>query len=84
MPFDRASLPATPFGTDGPFLAAILDRLDDIHDLLQRQAQPARPDDPAGAADVSEPAPPAQPDGAVAVQEPAPKRKYTPRKKRTP
>ncbi len=68
----------TPFGTDGPWLAAILDALGDIHDLLDVRlrlaepiAEPAPARRPAGVP-VREPAPDAPPPTAVPVAEPAP------------
>lgn len=58
----------TPFGTDGPWLAAILDVLHDLHDLLdERLPQAARTVRP-----VSEPAPDDRPTTAVPMSEPAP------------
>lgn len=73
----------TPFGTDGPWLAAILDTLGDIADLLD-----ARLPAPASAAGgeqgaggpvaVSEPAPANTREKATPVVEPAPDRKPAP------
>lgn len=66
----------TPFGTDGPWLAAILDTLGDIADLLDaRLLTPASADggEPASAGPVriSEPAPSRRPDKkATPVSEP--------------
>jgi hypothetical protein len=73
----------TPFGTEGPWLAAILDVLGDVHDLLEQrlpQAQkgPVRVTEPAPAparpavVPVSEPAPDVPPDQAQPVTEPNP------------
>jgi hypothetical protein len=58
-----------PFGVDGPWFAAILDVLGDLHDLLD--ARLPRPDQ-EGATRVTEPVPSAVPPGAVPVSEPAP------------
>lgn len=60
------------FGVDGPILAAILDVLGDIHDLLD--ARLPKPDGGGGGVPVriSEPAPAEQPPGTVPVSEPAP------------
>lgn len=64
----RAHLPQ-PFTADGPFLLAILDRLDDIHALLADRLPVPNGGEPV---EVQEPAPPAGPPGAVPVSEPAP------------
>ena len=59
-----------PFGTDGPWLAAILDVLGDLYDLLDaRLPQPEQGGEPVR---VEEPAPPVKPGKAVPIQEPAP------------
>jgi hypothetical protein len=60
------------FGTDGPLLAAIVDALCDLHDLLDERL-PA----PSGAASggpvrISEPAPAVPPPNTTSVSEPAP------------
>lgn len=68
MPRDRSTL-GTPLGVDGPWLAAILDVLDGLHDLLEERLPaptPARP--------VAEPAPAVEPKRATPVSEPAPAR----------
>lgn len=66
---ERSAL-GTPFGTDGPWLAAILGALDDLHDLLDDRLPKA----PASGepVQVNEPAPPVKPARAVPVREPAP------------
>ncbi len=51
-----------PFGTDGPWLAAILDVLGDLHDLIAARLP----------APVSEPDPTEAPPSVVPVKEPAP------------
>jgi hypothetical protein len=62
----------TPFGADGPWLAAIVDVLADLHDLLDaRLPQPANNDN-GGPVRISEPAPAGPPPKAVPVSEPAP------------
>lgn len=67
MTREGRSLPA-PFTADGPFLAAILDALDDIRDLLADRL-PAHRGEPVR---VEEPAPAATPGTAVPLREPAP------------
>jgi hypothetical protein len=66
-------LPAAPMGTDGPYLVAILDVLDDLHTLL-RDRLPQPPADPGdeAAQPIREPAPDEAPPAAIAVTEPAP------------
>lgn len=60
----------TPFGTDGPWLAAILGVLNDVYDMLDdRLPQAAASGEPVP---VTEPAPQMRPAKAVPVQEPAP------------
>lgn len=61
----------TPLGVDGPWLAAILNTLGDLYDLLDaRLPQPVEGDrEPAP---VEEPAPATKPSKAVPIQEPAP------------
>lgn len=62
---DRPYLP-TPFGTDGPWLQALVDAIYDLHDLIDARL-------PAGSTQpVAEPAPAGPPPGVVPVQEPAP------------
>ncbi|MCG5464221.1 hypothetical protein MED01_002386 [Micromonospora sp. MED01] len=76
MPRARPNL-GTAFGTDGPWLAAILDTLGDIADLLDaRLPAPASADGgepaPGGPVRISEPAPERRPDKtATPVSEPA-------------
>jgi predicted component of type VI protein secretion system len=60
-----------PFGTDGPWLAAILDVLNDLHDLIEARLPAAQGGEPSP---VAEPAPEATPANAVPVAEPAPAR----------
>lgn len=62
----------TPFGADGPWLAAILDVLNDLHDLLDDRLSKA--DASGEPVRVEEPAPQSEPVTAVPVQEPAPVR----------
>ncbi len=61
-------LPAAPMGVDGPYLAAIVDVLDEIKALLldrlpTQRGEPVR---------VEEPAPAVSPGTAVPIREPAP------------
>ncbi|WP_203822645.1 hypothetical protein [Paractinoplanes ferrugineus] len=65
---ERPSL-GTPFGTDGPWLGAILDVLADLHDLLDERLPRAGEGRPVK---VNEPAPEVPAQGAVPVSEPAP------------
>lgn len=58
----------TPFGVDGPWLAAILDVLHDVHDLLDARLPQLEQD----AASVSEPAPDVAPSRTEPVSEPDP------------
>lgn len=60
----------TPFGTDGPWLAAILGVLDDLYDMLDDRLPQA--DASGEPVPVKEPAPQRKPAEAVPVQEPAP------------
>ncbi|GGM27099.1 hypothetical protein GCM10011608_09860 [Micromonospora sonchi] len=66
----------TPFGTDGPWLAAILDTLGDIADMLDARLPAAASADgggPGRPVPVSEPAPESRPKReAVPVSEPDP------------
>lgn len=68
----------TPFGADGPWLAALLDAVSDLYDLLDaRLPHPAEADGggPASAVQpVAEPAPDSAPDRVVPVSEPEPAR----------
>jgi hypothetical protein len=78
---ERPSL-GTPFGTDGPWLAEILDVLGDLHDLLDarlprsdapsKTSEPAPAEAPSKAKPVSEPAPDVAPARAEPVEEPDP------------
>ncbi|GAA0494821.1 hypothetical protein Ade02nite_19660 [Paractinoplanes deccanensis] len=71
MARQRPSL-GTPFGTDGPWLQAIVDALGDIHDLLDaRLPQRVGVEAPV---EATEPAPDSPPVTAVPVSEPAPDR----------
>jgi len=60
----------TPFGADGPWLAAILDVLNDLHDLIDDRLPKA--DSSGEPVRVEEPAPQSKPPKVVPVQEPAP------------
>ncbi len=85
MAREGRNLPS-PFTADGPFLVAILDALDGIHDLLAARfaansdvkpvKEPAVPKAPATAVPVEEPAPAGRPgedeEEPVRVTEPAP------------
>ncbi len=73
----------TPFGTDGPWLAAILDALGDLHDLLDARlpvadvaarpvSEPAEDRPGREVVPMSEPAPDIPPDKAKPVAEPDP------------
>lgn len=64
----RPSL-GTPFGTDGPWLAALVDVLGDLYDLVDERLP--KPQQYEVRVPASEPAPDASP-GAVPVSEPAP------------
>ncbi len=66
MPRDRSTL-GSPLGVDGPWLAAILGALDDLHNLLDERLP--RPDGPVR---ITEPAPGRVPGRAVPVSEPDP------------
>lgn len=68
MPRTRPTL-GTPFGADGPWLAAILDTLGDIADMLDDRLPTSQGGEPVP---VSEPAPNPAPSRAVPVSEPAP------------
>ena len=71
MARERPTL-GVPFGAEGPWLAAILDVLHDLHDLIdERWPRPAGQDGD-GPVRVSEPAPAGPPPRAVPVSEPAP------------
>ncbi len=61
---DRSAL-GVPFGADGPWLAAILGVLDELHELLGQRLPVAD-----GPMRVSEPAPDQGPERAVPVSEP--------------
>lgn len=69
----RPSL-GTPFGTDGPWLAALLDVMHDVYDLIDaRLPQPAETGGEGGRpVRVTEPAPDRPPVPARPVTEPAP------------
>jgi hypothetical protein len=58
------------FGTDGPLLAAIVDALCDLHDLLDERL-PASSSS-GGPVRISEPAPAGPPPNTTPVSEPAP------------
>ena len=62
----------TPFGTDGPWLAAILDVLGDLHELLDARLPQPRADAGKGPVRISEPAPDRPPVDPTPVSEPAP------------
>lgn len=66
MARDRSVLGA-PLGTDGPWLAAILGALDELHVLLDERLPPAQ----RGPVRVAEPAPESVPPGAIPLSEPA-------------
>ncbi len=66
MSRDRSTL-GSPLGVDGPWLAAILGALDDLHDLLSERLP--RADGPVR---IAEPVPDRRPEHAVPVTEPAP------------
>lgn len=60
----------TPFGADGPWLAAILDVLNDLHDLIDDRLPKA--DASGEPVRVQEPAPEEKPAQVRPIQEPAP------------
>lgn len=62
----------TPFGTDGPWLQAILDVLHDVYDLLDARLQQPQADAGKGPVRISEPAPDRPPGESQPVTEPAP------------
>lgn len=61
----------TPYGTEGPWLAAIVDVLNDLHDLLDARLPAAPKAEGGGPVRVTEPAP-AGPQVGVPIAEPAP------------
>ena len=61
-----------PFGVDGPWLAAILDVLGDIQDLLDERLPRAGDANDGGPVRISEPAPAGPPPNVMPVSEPAP------------
>lgn len=67
----------TPFGADGPWLAAILDVLHDMHDLIDERL-PAAAKTEEGPVRIAEPAPAGPPPAATPVSEPAPDDKPEP------
>jgi hypothetical protein len=86
-------LPPAPMGADGPYLVAILDVLDNLHDLLAERLPPRRGRASAGSSDepggdeqsdgaqpIEEPATPDPGPEATPIAEPAPARRRTPKK----
>lgn len=68
----------TPFGVDGPWLAAILDVLGDLHDLIDERL-PAAGKTEEGPVRITEPAPAGPAPATVPVSEPAPDDKPEPK-----
>lgn len=68
---DRSAL-GVPFGADGPWLAAILGALDDIHGVLVELRDRSVPSGDAGPVPIREPAPGGPPPTATPVTEPEP------------